>query len=1360
MNTDGGRFDFNDGGTYIGNWYQGSAHGLGLATGPNGIGEYSGEWNLGFETCGVYLWPNGNMYAGTWIKGKRHGNGIQVRGKWIYQGEFNSGAFNQYGVKTSINNQAKYEGSWNVNRFEGFGIETCADGSIYAGAWSKGFRHGLGVRKSFISYKTNTTLSDSLPNTTINTETITTTTTTPITTTPTTSCTTTTCTTCTTTTITTTTTKIPITKTEYLNELDQMKNIHIINQSLKSNDKHHSSNINLPFKETLSVSRKAVIGRAIMRRLKKQHSAIELGRSINSTNTTPTTPTTTNTNTTYNNTTTTTTTNTTNDNTTPTTPTITNTTMNNPLSNLNDTHGNNTTNKEKIQKNIDYIIDFQSNNDNNQYISVIEIYSGEWFQDQRSGYGISERSNGIIYIGEWIRNQKHGYGLLINPNGTRDEGQFQANQLINKINRKNKLHLVRQTKLKECVEYALIRAEIAAKQAKLIALEEAKENALKARKAADLAMSMIQKALHLSNQARELAFQLEPKFHQPGIEWRKKCQYEIMIDDSSNEIKSSRLYSSNNSMNHLPTSSNLPMNQSYSSSPTLKIEDMTSHLMNSPTNQPFIHDRLQRQYPQQLQSYPMIKPSTYSLTNIQELKQQQQQRQQYPQKRRKFFQKFLSRDSTPNSMDHIDETSMDIFECFANLNNPHLHRSVKPMTKSNELLNVTVSPPPPPSASSSSSSLTTTTTTTIGTRTTTTTITITDECIRPFSAPHKTFMNETLLNVKGITRSYSPNDRIISPLKEVSNEDVEQKTIPIERNNEMLTKQMSSSTGDIIDICKTSIEPYMNSMVNISSYRQQYQQPLNHLTSYTKSYTSEGYTLLPNQNIKKTLSPIHLSTILSNNTSITLTHIPKPSLLSNEYMNKQNNHEISSVNQLQSNLKQQQIEEEEEEEEHDGDDHNDDDGDDDGNENKKEKKVQSIQICKLSQSMNLSNQINYNKINIQSNSSHPPKLGMNSTQDSGYLSIDPYETYSIQSLNHSSEMNKQESSMNVNKPTTILYKPTLQSIIMRSDQMDFNRRSNSKKCIIQSSNYYFTNVSPKAKKLKIPINHEDIPQFNKRHIIIARRKLSTSPKRSHRSYSPYHTEVSKQLKSHIHPHYWIPENYTGYSKMDSKQFNIPQSQLSSIQPITKSIHSYPLDDTVDGIVPDVECISEKSELSSTTIQSTPYDQSINIDSTMNESDPIHIRESSMDLKKLYLLRHINPLDNNQWDNTNSYDVNQYHIPTVYATDDGHHHHHHDGDDNDDDVNENVRPVIINPTDDIDDDDNVYEDSATLYKQSIIPRGHHHSLERYGSLTYFSYNNPWYSLTLMNTVILILVLIISLINWLWYEEKRRKSNIPS
>ncbi|XP_018654398.1 LOW QUALITY PROTEIN: putative junctophilin [Schistosoma mansoni] len=827
MDTDGGRFDFNDGGTYIGNWYQGSAHGLGLATGPNGVGEYSGEWNLGFETMWCIFMAKWK-YVRWYMDGKRHGNGIQVRGKWIYQGEFNSGTFGQYGVKTSMNSQAKYEGSWSLNRFEGFGIETCADGSIYAGAWSKGFRHGLGVRKSFISYKTNT--SDHLPNTTMNTETITTIPTTGTT---------------------TATTPIPTSQIESMHDfdlnsnhnIDQMRKIHLTNQSPKLNDKHYSSSIiNLPLKESIPVSRKAVIGRAIMRRLKKQHSAIELGQQIQQKET------------------------------------------NNSISN---------------QQNIDYIIDYQSdhhhNHNNNQLISVIEIYSGEWFQDQRSGYGIAERSNGFIYIGEWIRNQKHGYGILINPN--------------------------------ECVEDALIRAELAAKQAKLIALEEAKEYALKARKAADLAISIIQKALHLSNQARELAYQLEPQFHQPGIEWRRKCQYDINVNDNLNEIKSSRLYSSNSNLNIstdcIPTSSNLPIPQSsYSSSPAL-VTDLTSHLSEYQTSHPLIHDRLKRQYPQQqLQPYPLIKPSTNSLTNIQDLKQRQRQQQQgHSQKRRKFFRKFLSRDSTPNSMDRVDESPMDVFECFANLNSPRLHQSVKPIAK-------------------------------------------------------------------------------------VSNEDVELKGISMERNIEMLTKQMSSSTGDII------VTPY---------------------------------------------SPTYL-----------LTYLP--------------------------------------------------------------------------------------------------------------------------------------------------------------------------------------------------------------------------------TYSSYHTEDSKRIKSHFIQHYWIPENLV--SKQDDNDLHLRQLKV----PLPQH-HSYQID-TIDGIVPDIESISEKSELSSVTIQSAPhYYHPVNIDSVLNESDPIQSSEYSTDLKKLYFLQNLN-----QWDNSNSYDSNQYQMPTVYAINDGHEYN----------AGENVAPVIIGPNDDTDDDDDVYESSSTSYIQPVVPRGHHHSLERYGS----------------------------------------------
>lgn len=45
----GGRFDFDDGGTYCGGWEEGKAHGHGVCTGPQGKGEYAGAWHYGFE---------------------------------------------------------------------------------------------------------------------------------------------------------------------------------------------------------------------------------------------------------------------------------------------------------------------------------------------------------------------------------------------------------------------------------------------------------------------------------------------------------------------------------------------------------------------------------------------------------------------------------------------------------------------------------------------------------------------------------------------------------------------------------------------------------------------------------------------------------------------------------------------------------------------------------------------------------------------------------------------------------------------------------------------------------------------------------------------------------------------------------------------------------------------------------------------------------------------------------------------------------------------------------------------------------------------------------------------------------------
>uniref|UniRef100_A0A4W5KJF2 Junctophilin 3 n=1 Tax=Hucho hucho TaxID=62062 RepID=A0A4W5KJF2_9TELE len=96
----GGRFDFDDGGSYCGGWEQGKAHGQGVCTGPQGQGEYAGAWSHGFEVLGVYTWPSGNSYQGTWAQGKRHGVGVESKGRWDYRGEWTNGLQDGYGTET------------------------------------------------------------------------------------------------------------------------------------------------------------------------------------------------------------------------------------------------------------------------------------------------------------------------------------------------------------------------------------------------------------------------------------------------------------------------------------------------------------------------------------------------------------------------------------------------------------------------------------------------------------------------------------------------------------------------------------------------------------------------------------------------------------------------------------------------------------------------------------------------------------------------------------------------------------------------------------------------------------------------------------------------------------------------------------------------------------------------------------------------------------------------------------------------------------------------------------------------------------------------------------------------------------
>ncbi|KAG5839769.1 hypothetical protein ANANG_G00208480 [Anguilla anguilla] len=146
--SSGGRFDFDDGGSYCGGWEEGKAHGHGICTGPKGQGEYSGSWSHGFEVLGVYTWPSGNTYQGTWAQGKRHGIGVENKGKWVYKGEWTHGFKGRYGLRESTGSSAKYEGTWSTGLQDGYGTETYSDGGTYQGQWVGGMRHGYGVRQS------------------------------------------------------------------------------------------------------------------------------------------------------------------------------------------------------------------------------------------------------------------------------------------------------------------------------------------------------------------------------------------------------------------------------------------------------------------------------------------------------------------------------------------------------------------------------------------------------------------------------------------------------------------------------------------------------------------------------------------------------------------------------------------------------------------------------------------------------------------------------------------------------------------------------------------------------------------------------------------------------------------------------------------------------------------------------------------------------------------------------------------------------------------------------------------------------------------------------------------------------------
>ncbi|KAF7409404.1 hypothetical protein HZH68_003785 [Vespula germanica] len=148
--------------------------------------------------------------------------------------------------------------------------------------------------------------------------------------------------------------------------------------------------------------------------------------------------------------------------------------------------------------------------------SVIETYLGEWKNDKRTGFGISERSDGLRYEGEWFNNRKYGYGVTTFRDGTKEEGKYKNNVLITSQKKKH-LFLIRSAKFRERIEAAVNAAQRASK----IALQKADiaiSRTATARGKAESADNAADHAREDSELAQQTARQFAPDFRQPGLE--------------------------------------------------------------------------------------------------------------------------------------------------------------------------------------------------------------------------------------------------------------------------------------------------------------------------------------------------------------------------------------------------------------------------------------------------------------------------------------------------------------------------------------------------------------------------------------------------------------------------------------------------------------------------------------------------------------------------------------------------------------------------------------------------------------------------------------------------------------------------
>ncbi|OCT74819.1 junctophilin-1 isoform X1 [Xenopus laevis] len=422
----GGRFDFDDGGTYCGGWEDGKAHGHGICTGPKGQGEYSGSWSHGFEVVGAYTWPSGNTYLGYWAQGKRHGLGVETKGRWIYRGEWSHGFKGRYGVRLSMSTPARYDGTWSNGLQDGYGVETYGDGGTYQGQWMGGMRHGYGVRQS-VPYGMATVIHSPL-------------------------------------------------RTSLSSLRSEQSNGNVLHDIGVDSPVGSRGGFVLNFhsdSESMTGKKKGLFRRGSLLgsiKLRKSDSKISISSKRSSVRSDA------------------------------------------AISRISSSDANSTISFG------DGDCDYCPVEDHVD-ATTTETYMGEWKNDKRTGFGVSERSNGMKYEGEWLNNRRHGYGCTIFPDGTKEEGKYKNNVLVRGI--RKQLIPIKNTKTKEKVDRAIEGAQRAAAVART-KVEIAISRTEHARAKANAADQASQAARQESDIARAVARELSPSFRQPGPDYIKQ----------------------------------------------------------------------------------------------------------------------------------------------------------------------------------------------------------------------------------------------------------------------------------------------------------------------------------------------------------------------------------------------------------------------------------------------------------------------------------------------------------------------------------------------------------------------------------------------------------------------------------------------------------------------------------------------------------------------------------------------------------------------------------------------------------------------------------------------------------------------